>query len=277
MSTVAVLNRAQIEAFEEQGYVIVRQVFPRSTAEELLKLVWDRVEEDPDNPRSWKRAWTQIEEVIEAGPIDEIFTERFRASVDELVGAGRWTTRRGFGWVILRFPGFHKGQWEPPPSGWHVDGIDFQHHLNSPEQGLAGIEMLTDVKSGGGGTAVRVGSHRTIARLLRDSEPKGLSYPDLRKISEELAGLPVVEATGKAGDVLWMHPFTIHARSPNARQTVRVGSNRCIRLLEPMDFCRPAPSDYSPVERAILKALAPDQSPMGQIPGLLQDRTAERR
>ncbi len=250
-----VISASAAEAFIHEGFVVVRKAFARATARALVAEVWSRIEEKRRARSTWRRPNVQVEELITTGPIDEIFTPRYRSSVDNLVGAGRWKTSHGIGWVILRFPGFHTGPWRPPDAGWHVDGMNFQHHVTSAEQGLVGIEMLTDIQPGGAGTAVRVGSHRTIARRLRAAEPHGLSYKELRAISEEIADLPVVEITGRAGDVLWMHPYLVHARSPNAGRRVRIAANRCIELLEPLRLDRPNAGDYSLVERAVLDAL----------------------
>jgi ectoine hydroxylase-related dioxygenase (phytanoyl-CoA dioxygenase family) len=133
--------------------------------------------------------------------------------------------------------------------------MEFQHHLTSPAQGLVGIEMLTDILPGGAGTAVRVGSHAVIARRIQSAEPEGLSYTQLRVISEEMLDLPAVEITGAAGDVLWMHPYLVHARSRNVGDCVRIAANRCIVLREPMRLHRERDADYSLVERAIIEAL----------------------
>jgi hypothetical protein len=248
-----VLTPDDAEAFVRDGYVVVRQAFARSTAEGLLEQVWARLPEDRADRSTWTRPHVQIEEVIRDGPVGQIFTPRFNASVNELVGRGRWTTRHGFGWVILRFPGFRRPPWRPPESGWHVDGIDHQHHLTSPETGLVGLEMLTDTEPGGGGTTVRVGSHLVVARRLRDAEPAGISYLELRPFSESLGDLPAIEVTGQAGDVLWMHPFLVHARGPNTGTSIRIAANRCIALHRPMD---PDRDDPSLVEQAIRIALA---------------------
>ena len=255
ISTSPTLTQEQVIKFIAEGYVVVRKAFHRDTAAQLLPHVWARLSEDPNDPSTWKNSYAQIEDVIYDGPVQDIFTSRFRSSVDELVGAGRWTTRQGFGWVILRFPGFAGSVWERPTSGWHVDGIDYQHHVTSPEIGLVGIEFLTDIKPGGGGPAIRVGSHKAISRLLNKFEPQGVTYLQLRAIAEELKGFRVVEVVGDAGDVVWLHPHVIHARSPNVQRTIRVAANRSIVLNEPLNLKREREEDYSPVERAILEAL----------------------
>ena len=254
-SSTITLTPEQVTNFIADGYVLVPKAFQRETAAGLLPHVWARLTEDPNDPSTWKNSYAQIEDVIYDGPVKDIFTARFCSSIDELVGHGRWSTRHGFGWVILRFPGFAPPNWEPPTSGWHVDGIDYQHHLTSPEIGLVGIEFLTDIKPGGGGPAIRVGSHKAVARILQKFEPQGVTYRQLRAIVEELKGFPVVEVTGDAGDVVWLHPHVIHARSPNVQDTIRVAANRSIVLNEPLNLERERQEDHSPVELAILEAL----------------------
>lgn len=253
-----ILTQEQAKAFLKDGYIVIRQAFSSKTAEQLLPYVWARLNEDPDDCSTWMRASAEIQEVIKEGPVKDLFTSRYRDSLDDLVGERRWILEEGFGWLPVRFPGFSCSPWRPPKSGWHVDGIHFNHHLTSAEQGLVGIEMLTEIESGGGGTVLRVGSHKTIARILKESEPAGLSYKELRCISEEMNHFPIVEAIGKSGDVLWMHPFLIHARSPNIRHTVRIAANRGIALHKPMNLQRENDSEYSLVERAICLALDED-------------------
>lgn len=253
--SLKVLTPEQAESFVRDGFVTVRQAFSRDTAERLLPHVWAKLEEDPDDPSTWTAPAAEIQEVIHEGPSEEMFTERYRGSLDDLLGEGRWIAQVGFGWLPIRFPGFKKPPWKAPRRGWHVDGIHFHHHLTSPEQGVVGIEMLTDILPGGGGTALRVGSHKAVARLLREREPEGVSYRELRRLVEPMDDFEVVEANGEAGDILWMHPFLIHCRSPNTRDRVRIVSNRWIALEEPMKLER-RDGRHSLVEEAIRAALA---------------------
>lgn len=251
-----VLNETQAADFIHDGYVVVSKAFGREVAAGLLPEVWARLDGVTADPATWRWPALQVEELITDGPVDAIFTERYRASVDDILGPGRWATKRGFGWVICRFPGFSRAPWQPSNAGWHIDGMDFQHRLTSPEQGLVGLELLTDVEPGGGGPAVRVGSHAVVSRLLMDAEPVGLSYQQLRTWCNRLDGLPVKEVVGEAGDVIWMHPHLVHARSANTRATVRVAANRCIELNAPMVIDRVDDAQLSLVEQAIRLATA---------------------
>lgn len=252
--THSVLTPEEAAQFVREGYVMVRQAFPKRAAVQLLDAVWRKVPEEPTDPDTWTRGAAQIEDIVRDAAVAELFTERFRGSLDDILGKGRWWTREdGFGWVVFRFPGFFKQAWTAHDYGWHVDGMEFHHHLTSPEQGLVGIELLTDIEPGGGGTAVRLGSHQEIARRLHQAEPRGLSYSALREVVQSV-DTPIKEITGQAGDVLWMHPFMVHARSPNYGARVRVAANRCVGLHEPMNLS--AGGEHSLVERAILQALA---------------------
>jgi hypothetical protein len=65
----------------------------------------------------------------------------------------------------------------------------------------------------------------------------------------------VAEAQGSIGDVALLHPFMLHANSPNCGVAPRIICNPCVRLHEPMQLDRDDPADYSPVEWAIVNAL----------------------
>jgi hypothetical protein len=106
-----------------------------------------------------------------------------------------------------------------------------------------------------------------LSRLLHEAEPDGLSYPQLRGIAEAIRDLPVVEVTGRAGDVLWMHPHTVHARSANTADQPRIAANRCIALHAPMRLERPDDADHSLVEQAVRIALGLEDGPPPPGPG----------
>jgi hypothetical protein len=54
--------------------------------------------------------------------------------------------------------------------------------------------------------------------------------------------------TGSIGDVVLVHPLTLHSASKNGRRLPRVISNPNTSLTEPFNFCRPNSSEYSLVE-----------------------------
>ena len=52
-----------------------------------------------------------------------------------------------------------------------------------------------------------------------------------------------------------LHPFILHAASQNPSGRARFITNPPISLKEPMNFNRDNPSQFSPVEQAVLRAL----------------------
>ena len=64
-----------------------------------------------------------------------------------------------------------------------------------------------------------------------------------------------VEVTGEVGDVIIMHPFMLHASSPNHSGKVRFISNPPIILKEPLNLNRANKNDHSLLELATLNAL----------------------
>jgi hypothetical protein len=149
-----------------------------------------------------------------------------------------------------------------PPSaevdGWHKDGDFFRHFLDSPEQGLLTLVLWTDVVSQGGGTFVAADSVPVIARLLAD-HPEGLLPGDFDYDALIRQCHDFVEITGRVGDVVLIHPFTLHATSQNVLRRQRLITNPPLTLREPMRFDREDPDDFSLVERAVLRGLGVDR------------------
>jgi hypothetical protein len=250
-----VLTPEQIEQFVELGYVRIPHVFSSETAAAAREFLWRQLELSPDDPSGWTKPMIHMQQVFSDGPFEAARTQRFWDICDDVMGEGRWNRINYLGWWPVSFPGFEAGPWQEPQVGWHVDGQQFHHHLNSPDQGLLPIFLFSDVEPGDGGTAISVGSHKVAARVLAEAEPEGL---DVNELAQRVASHPrpnVLEATGQAGDVFVMHPFMLHTRSMNTGNRVRFICNPCVTLREPMNLHRDDASEYSPVERAIVEAL----------------------
>jgi hypothetical protein len=150
----------------------------------------------------------------------------------------------------------------PDTPGWHKDGDFFRHFLDSPEQGLLTVVLWSDVlPDGGGATYLAADSVAPVARHLaahpEGVDPNGGGGYGAGFPTRELIGAcrDFREATGEAGDVYLLHPYLLHASSPNRKGYARLITNPPVMLVEPMRFDRAAPADHSPVERAILRGL----------------------
>jgi len=246
-----VLTREQAERFLQDGYIVVRDVFPREVAEGVCALLWDEMPEDPDDPSSWTREGELIGKVITEGAASQVVTQRYRDALEDICGRGRLeeASLQGVGYSPIRFP-MSAPAWEA--IGWHVDGSHFHHFVTSRTQGLIGLDILTDVEPQGGGTSVRPGSHRATAAILVASEPEGMTCHEIGEAARDAtADFPVEEVIGRAGDCLFMHPHLVHGSSLNLNKTVRMASNRCVGLEEPMTFHREREDAHSLVEWAV--------------------------
>jgi hypothetical protein len=252
---IKTLLQEDINRFMDDGYLVVKNVFSSELAEKINLMVWERLIEKPDDPTTWKKPLVWLREVFKNEIVDQIHTKKYFDAIDDLCGEGRWFAHNGAGvWPIL-FPGF-SDTWHVPDENWHIEGNWFHHHINSSEQGLIGIQLFTDIELGGGGTGIRPGSHYYTAQVLAEAEPDGLDEHELcRRVIPLTKHLPVVELTGKTGDIVFIHPFTLHGSSTNLSKKVRIAANKCISLYNPLNLERVAREDYSPVEMAIINAL----------------------
>ncbi|MGH7144597.1 MAG: phytanoyl-CoA dioxygenase family protein [Planctomycetota bacterium] len=249
------LSPADIEQFIRDGYVVLREAFPREVAQRIRAALCKELQLDPNNRAGWKESVVHLKKSHTGPPFSEAFTPRLNAAFDQVMGVGRYRPLTHLGWWPVSFPGFDAPPWHAPDQGWHVDGIQFHHRVNSPDQGLLPIFLLSDIGPGDGGTAIDLGSHRIAARILNEAGEAGLEVGELCKKVATHPFLNVIETNGRAGDVALMHPFMRHARSMNTGQSVRFICNPCVTLHEPMNLARANAADYSPVEQAIVAAL----------------------
>jgi len=133
-----------------------------------------------------------------------------------------------------------------------------RHFLDSPEQALLTIVLWTDMRHQGGGTYVSPDSVRVVARYLAE-HPEGIPFDawDVAPLISQCHEFE--ELTGDAGDFIILHPFILHASSQNVLGVPRLITNPPVMLKDPMNFNRPSPDDFSPLERATLHYLGVDR------------------
>jgi hypothetical protein len=253
---VPVLADQDIQAFEDRGYLVAREVIPEAVTRELRERILTRVA-DNRGADGWKESLVLLHDCFGPEEWQRVQTPRLEGALNQLLGQGRWRPPHGFGsWPVL-FPGFSDPPWHALDISWHVEGRSYEHWLDSPEIGVTMIMLFSDIGPGDGGTAVAAGSHRVVARILARSR-RGLAQMELTgAYLRECADAPIVETHGRAGDILFMHPFTVHATSANIGQAVRVACNCRVALHEPLRTGPAADAVLSPVERAIAAAIEP--------------------
>ena len=262
------LSAEQIDQFVELGFCTLRGVFTRQCAVAARDLLWTRMAQKAgihrDDPRTWPALYTG-EAQIDAPAVQACFTDALAEAIETLLGPGRWTGIRKWGFWPVNFSFGADASDAFPDEGWHLDGTWFKwppapgwHSLDALQQGLFAIGLFTDLAAGGGGTALALGSHKTTARTLA-RYPHG--HADCNLFDEVLRE-PIGnfhEITGAVGDVVLAHPLLLHARGYKRSGPPRIISITDAMLRAPINLDR-ADGDYSILEESIRHALrsAPD-------------------
>lgn len=249
------LSIGELQQFNEDGFLMLRGIFDRKLAQSIVPLVWKEMEELEDAPETWTHPVRIIKKVLQDLPIDEILTARYRAAVDDLCGAGKWETNLGVGYWVNIFPEPNSSTLRPQTTDWHIDPKADGQDPSSPDLGLSAMEYFTDIDPGGGGTAIRVGSHRQVARIAARAHFLLTADELSERAYSFIEHLPIVKITARAGDVLVMHPFTMHASTSNITRHVRIAANRPISLFEAMNLNPTGAHSYSPIEWAVVGSL----------------------
>lgn len=278
---VVSLSAAEIDYFIETGWIKLEGVIPRSTALKVQSAVHQfavqDLGEDALSGISPESDVLQITRDFHGDPFEQCLTAPLKEALDVLTApygrdpgsdVGRW----GW-WSINRSYGLSR-KWVVPKDGWHWDGAA---HLHSATHchgvGILMLCLFSDVMPRGGATLVAEGTHRAVARALRDHAPTELA-PAIKHVKDSNAWIAaltghadicgtghefpidddartefffnsyhdpnthdryrVIEATGAAGDVYLCHPFLFHAASYNHRQVPRFLCNRTAPFRGPL-------------------------------------------
>ena len=255
------VSKKEASQFIEDGFFIARAVFPRELAEAILPQVWARLSIDPTNPSTWTHSFVILKEILLDEPIPQIFKSRYLEIIDDLCGASRWEASSGVGYWPISFPNFSGDKWRTTEK-WHLDYTADERCFNPPKLGLIAFHFFSDIVPGDGGTAIRIGSHKSVARILPQIGAEGLPKLEFsRHAAATTNHLPYLEATGRIGDVLFLHPLTVHSTSFNNSNRIRVLGHKLFHLSTQMNLPRKNRADHSLVERAIEENVLNVQNP----------------
>jgi len=257
MQKYSALSPAQIEQFLAKGFIVIHDAFDPALCKRRVERAWMRMGYDPADPKTWAKSRVTMPnfEFIEARDFSPVV---WRTACELMGGEERvlrpCTFSDGF---IVNLSGGDDRPWEPPTvavKGWHKDGNFFRHFLDSPEQGLLTLVLWSDLESRGGGTFVAQDSVAPVARYFA-TRPEGVLPNEIpfRTLVEQCSSF--FEVTGRACDVVLLHPYVLHASSQNHLRKPRFLTNPPFKLVEPMNFNRADPSDFSLVELSVLRAL----------------------
>jgi hypothetical protein len=285
IDTPKVLTVGQIEHFMTNGWVSIPDCFSKRQAEIWTKDLWIRLGYDKNDPSTW------VLEKINMPALDSTDVRQFApkawGAICELCGGENRIADISRQWgdnFIVNFGKEKlKGRRVDPREldNWHVDGDNFIHYLDSPNQGLLVIPCITDVLENGGATYICPDGIGVVAKYLHDN-PEGVTPYMARRGEEsqlhefqwfceqvrdsEKCNL-FQQMTGNCGDVVLLHPLMVHSASRNSLHVPRIITNPFVGMKEPFNFNRADPKEYSIIERKTLKELGVDSLPSWKIKG----------
>jgi len=222
----------------------VHGAFDGAAAAAMREVVWDGLAEAGvlrDEPSTWTiERPTKLQKLKDHPAFDAVGGERLLRAIDALLHTRSYEKPKRWGAVFVAFPS--KDAWCVPASGWHIDA-SYTSQL-WPPKGVQIHALFGDVAPRGGGSLILSGSHRLIHKWFQDSPPPPATrsadmrrllraHPYIRDLHtdgdrdarvarfvdnvEAVDGIPlqVVENTGTAGDVVLLHPLTLHVAAPN--------------------------------------------------------------
>jgi phytanoyl-CoA dioxygenase PhyH len=246
-SQLTSLTSSDIQRFERDGYVVVKQAFSPADALAMERRWWSELEDTHNLRREDRSSWRQIPGDLKAAKRDpiqaRILSARVRGVFDDLLGKAAWSPPRDWGRAIVTFP--EPGAWEVPTRLWHWDNV-CDLHIDQP-RALFVVSFIGSVAPRSGGTLILSGSPRLLIqqeRRIPASQRGGSgaslwerfhrSHPWLMALTGQapspadrtaafMAGetivddvpLRVVELTGEPGDMVFCHPVMVHCRAQN--------------------------------------------------------------
>jgi ectoine hydroxylase-related dioxygenase (phytanoyl-CoA dioxygenase family) len=200
-----------------------------------------------DKPTTWTAERpTHLQRLKDHPAFREAGSRSVLAAIDTILAGQVYEMPKNWGAPFIAFPS--KDKWGIPVSGWHADA-KYTSAL-SPPGGVKTLALFGDVAPRCGGTQIVSGSHRLVHGWFKENPPPpSARSADMRKLlqshpyirdlhtngdpDERIARfmgrvefsneipLQVVECTGAAGDVILLHPLTLHVAAPNAGQAPR--------------------------------------------------------
>jgi hypothetical protein len=256
-----VLTEEQRSDYQHRGVTRLLGAVDADAAQGMAERVWgllaERLGIDRDTRGPRIVGASKANSLKKAGAFNAMASPRIRGALDELLGAERWVEPEPWGQLLFTLP--MPGTWFLPSKSWHLD-------FPAPGDlaGLAGAQVFVFLEPSqhqGGGTLCVEGSHTLIGRrretdgARKEGRSKHMrqalvsSVPWMRDLTEntgtpderierfmrhttefEGAALRVAEMTGEPGDAWIMHPWLLHASSPNTGGNARMMLTERLRM-----------------------------------------------
>jgi ectoine hydroxylase-related dioxygenase (phytanoyl-CoA dioxygenase family) len=260
-----VLTRSQRTTFEERGVLELRGAVEARVATDLRERVQAFVAERRLEPsgvgvfRAIHAAATAP--LMKTLDFEKVWGSAVLAVIDDLLGPGRWQRPKHAGQLLALYSPHAGATWRLPHASWHLD-----YMAPGAARTLPGVQVflcVDRIEPRAGATLMACGSHRLIDALRRRNGPAwpGRSADVRKQLQREVpwlralwspegdgdpsrtatfmerettfdgVDLRVIAAAGDPGDVFVMHPWMLHAASPNCGARPRMGLTERIHRL----------------------------------------------
>lgn len=244
-----------VDQFICDGFVKISGAFDRELGLRCQQQLWAATGLDPADPAGWTESLVRVTAMATPEFTASANTDILTAAFDALVGPGDWRPRLGMGTFPLRFPSAEA----PREAGWHVEasfhGTDGPRlSLRSRGRALLMLFLYSDVGPDDAPTAIRVGSHLAVPKVLARYGSDGAPWMSVcEQVVPATENCDVVSATGRIGDVYLCHPFVVHTGCAHRGTVPRFMAQPPLEPTGELDLDAEYPS---PVTRAVLNGLA---------------------
>lgn len=241
------LTDPQMAELEARGHLRVAGFVGDNAVDAMQAAVWAFLRTrgvDPERRDEWPTGIDKLQPLRKARAFDPFLSPGLDDLCDQLIGNGRWTDLGGSPQALLSLP--EPGPWTIPHKMWHFD-----LPARGPTATWGAIRFLgfvDRVDPHGGGTLVVEGSHRLVRRMVEEAPDTNAGrgadarkalvrdhdwFASLSRVDTEQATLlegttidgvdvRVTELTGRAGDLVLMHPWLMHNIAMNCSNRPRM-------------------------------------------------------
>ena len=209
-----VLSAADIDFWEENGYVVLHDAVPPENCKAAERAIWDFLEMDTDDPETWYPDPPRRGIMVEIYQHQALWNNRQYPRIHQAFSE-IWGTEKL--WVS-----FDRGSLNPPErEDFKFPGphLHWDMSLEGPVDGLKvqGVLYLTDTPANQGAFTCIPGFHRELGDWLGDLPEDA----DPRRLIKERSA-DSVPVAGKAGDLVIWHSALPHGSSPNSGDRPRI-------------------------------------------------------
>lgn len=246
-----------VDRFMATGFVKIEAAFDRELGLRCQEQLWRAVDLDPTDPATWTEPLIRVTSMATPEFTASANTEVLTAAFDALVGHAAWRPRLGMGTFVLRFPSTAA----PREAGWHVEASFYDAagprlSLRSRGRALLMLFLYSDVGPDDAPTAIRVGSHLAVPKVLAEYGSDGAPWMSVcEQVVPATENCDIVSATGRIGDVYLCHPFVVHSGTAHRGAVPRFMAQPPLEPTGDLDLETEHPS---PVAAAVLDGLGED-------------------